>query len=331
MVRSIGKACALLLTVGAASAALMTTAVWAKGQKGGRASPDGYNRVAGLFDASGAVQLADGRLILVTDSRTAPIAVLRFDEDGPAADFWAGDSLAGRSDGKITMLADLEEVTAASDGFVYALSSHAKEGADSFARFRLNGDRLEQAGVVTGLKSVMAALHPALAAATKIDDSDLGFNLEGFAFDPQGKALFGFRSPVIDNKAVVVSVNNPGEMFNDNAAPQVGGITLLDLGGDGIRGMAWLPKLNGYLIAARMDSTAGKGPFRLWFWSGDPQTKPRQAFIDSLKSLRRPEGIAPVMVNGEERILLVSDEGNRRDGKASQVALVAYDRLRIIP
>ena len=35
----------------------------------------------------------------------------------------------------------------------------------------------------------------------------------------------------------------PAAMFTDKAAPQIGDVTLLDLGGDGIRGMGWLPKI----------------------------------------------------------------------------------------
>jgi uncharacterized protein DUF3616 len=321
-----------LLAALAAAVALAAPTGWAKGGKDALAHYDRYQKIDDLFDASGAVQLPDGRIMLVTDSRTAPVSFLRLEGDRFVMDIWTGESLPGRSDGKVSLLADLEEAAVGPDGFVYGLSSHAKEGADSFARFRLDGERMQGAGVFTALKGVLASVHPALAAATKIEDSDTGFNLEGFAFAPDGKrALVGFRSPLIDNKAVVVAVDDPATVFKDNAVPRLGAVTLLDLGGDGIRGMAWLPKINGYLIAGRMDSSVGKGPFRLWFWSGDPKAKPRAVFIDSLKSLRRPEGIAPVVVNGEERILLVSDEGNRREGKPSQIALIAYDRLRILP
>lgn len=327
----------VLAALGASAVSLPGMPGWAKGgQKDALASYDRFTRVENLFDASGAAQLPDGRLIVVQDSRTMPISLLRLEGDRLVAEAWTGESLAGRSGGKIDLLADLEEVVVSPDGFAYALSSHVgKEGApsrESFARFRPNGDRMDEAGVVTGLKSVIVAAHPALARAAAIQDNDTGFNIEGFAFDRNGKrALFGFRAPLVDNKALVVALENPTALFDGNTAPQIGEVTLLDLGGDGIRGMAWLPKINGYLIAGRMDSSAGKGPFRLWFWSGDPQAKPRAVSIDSLRSLRRPEGIAPVVINGQERILLVSDEGNRSEGKASQAALIAYDRLRIAP
>jgi hypothetical protein len=41
------------------------------------------------------------------------------------------------------------------------------------------------------------------------------------------------------------------------------------------------------------------------------------------------EGIAPVVIEGRERILLVTDEANSRRRKLSKIALVAYERLRI--
>jgi hypothetical protein len=321
----------------AALAAMSAAPAWAKGS--GRdllAYYAGFERIDNLFDASGAAQLPDGRLIVVQDSRTLPVSILRREGERYIAETWTGESLSGRSGGKISQLADLEEVVLSSDGFVYALSSHVdKDGApsrQSFARFRLNGERLEEAGVVSGLKSALVTAHPALAVAAGIQDTDTTFNIEGFTFDRTGKrALFGFRAPVPDRKAVVIAIENPTALFIEGAVPQVGEVALLDLGGDGIRSMAWLPRLNGYLIAGRTHSPTGNGPFRLWFWSGDPKAKPQSVFIDSLKSLRRPEGIAPVVVNGEERILLVSDEGNRNEGKASQIALIAYDRLRIVP
>lgn len=320
------------------AAAGIATDGWAKGGKQADALGhySRFQRVDNLFDASGAAQLSDGRIIVVQDSRTMPVTLLRQDGDRFTADAWTGDSLAERSGGKIGSLADLEEIVLSKDGFLYALSSHVdKDGApsrQSFARFRLNGERMEEAAIVTSLKRVLVEAHPALADAASIQDTDMTFNIEGFTFDREGKrAFFGFRAPVADRKAIVVAIENPNAIF-DKAAPQVGQVTLLDLDGDGIRGMAWMPKLNGYLIAGRTHNPSGKnGPFRLWFWSGEPKAKPQSVFIDSLKSLRRPEGIAPVVVNGEERILLVSDEGNRAEGEASQVALIAYDRLRIVP
>jgi hypothetical protein len=327
------KSCAALLIATLAPAlALTATEAWAKGGRKDKAAYDRFEQVEGLFDASGAVQLPDGRLMLVTDSRTMPVAFLRLDGSRYAADIWGGETIANRSGGKVTLLSDLEEAAVSRDGFVYVLSSHGKEGADSFARFRVDGDRMESVGVFTGLKGTLAAAHPALARAAAIQDAESGFNIEGFVFERDGKrALIGFRSPLVDNKAMVVALDNPVAMFTDKAAPQVGAVTLLDLGGDGIRGMAWLAKINGYLIASRMDSPAGKGPFRLWFWSGDPQAKPRAVSIDGLKAVRRPEGIAPIVVEGEERILLVSDEGNMREGKPSRIAVIDYDRLRIAP
>ena len=212
------------------------------------------------------------------------------------------------------------------------MAKEAGPSRQSFARFRLNGECMEEAAVVTDLKKALAAAHPALAAAAAVEDTNTGFNIEGFSFDGDGRrALFGFRAPLADNKAIVVALDNPAAVFTEDAAPQISEAMLLDLGGDGIRGMAWLPKVNGYLISGRTTAPAGNGPFRLWFWSGDPNAKPRPVTIDALKTVRRAEAIAPVVVGGEERILLVSDEGNRDEGKASQIALIAYERLRIAP
>jgi Protein of unknown function (DUF3616) len=322
-----------LLGAVAAAATLGDSPGWAKGdKKDASAHYERYRHLDDFFDASGAAQLPDGRILVVQDDRTIPFAVLRPEGGRYVAETWTREILSERSAGTFNLLADLEEVVLSPDGFLYALGSHSKEAAENFVRFRLDGDRVVEPRVVTSLKPALAALHPALATAAATEVKDTGFNIEGFSFDASGKrALFGFRSPLVDNKAVVVTLDNPAALFNDKAAPQASELTLLDLDGDGIRGMAWLPKIGGYLIAGRMDSPAGKGDFRLWFWSGDPKAKPRAVSVDGLKSLRRPEAIAQVVINGEERILLVSDEGSKSDGKTSQIALIAYDRLRIAP
>jgi hypothetical protein len=292
-----------------------------------------FRAVEGLFDASGALQLPDGRIMIVQDTRSAPIVLLRSDGERLVAEPWTRETIATRSGGVIEGLSDLEE-GALSDGFVYALASQGKPGADSFARFRIKDDRMTQASVFTGLKGAIRARHPALERAATAG-SDPGFNLEGFTFDRNGaRALLGFRAPSLDGKAAVVALDNPAELFKPGAVPRIGSLTLLDLDGDGIRGMAWLAKINGYLIAGRREkesAAGGKRPFRLWFWTGDAKTKPRAVAIEGLRSMGRLEGIAHVVINGEERILLVSDEGDREYGTPSEVALIAYERLRIAP
>jgi hypothetical protein len=325
--------CGLLAAL--AAAAYATAALTKGGERlDALAHYDRFRPVDGLFDASGAALLPDGRLMVVQDSRTVPIAFLRLEGDRFVAETWTGESLRGRSGGAITELVDLEEAVLSRDGLIYALSSHGRQAAESFARFRLNGERMDGAAVFTGLKDAIEARHPVLARAAAPPGTDAPFNLEGFTFDRHGtRALLGLRTPTIDNKSVVVALDNPAALFVNRAAPQIGELMLLDLDGDGIRGIAWLPKINGYLIAGRREraSAAGKRPFRLWFWSGEPNAKPRAVAIDGLKSMRRPEGIAHVVINGAERILLVSDEGNRAEGKLSEIALIAYERLRIAP
>jgi len=76
------------------------------------------------------------------------------------------------------------------------------------------------------------------------------------------------RSPLLENQAVIACVENPFEIFSGGKPPRISA-TLQTLGprGDGIRGMSYMPALDGYLVIS--------GPvafervhFQLWFWSG---------------------------------------------------------------
>lgn len=135
--------------------------------------------------------------------------------------------------------------------------------------FRIESDRIVDPKMVTGLKPALLEAHPLLHAAAQIRDvkDDDGLNIEALAIsrEPQ-RLLIGFRSPLLDNRAIIATLENHTAMFEVNEPARVSNALItLDMEGDGILGMSWLPVLNTYLVisgpaqASRFNSSCGSG------------------------------------------------------------------------
>jgi hypothetical protein len=68
-----------------------------------------------------------------------------------------------------------------------------------------------------------------------------GLNIEALEFSPEQTLLIGFRSPLLDNNAIIACLENPAAMFNSDEAPRISpSLVTLNLEGNGIRGMSYL-------------------------------------------------------------------------------------------
>ena len=90
-------------------------------------------------------------------------------------------------------LDDLEGVALDRSGYIYAITSHSRDGdgdekksRDKLVRFRIEGDRVVAPMVVRGLKPALVAAHPVLAAAAEIRDVKTGggLNIEALEISP---------------------------------------------------------------------------------------------------------------------------------------------------
>jgi hypothetical protein len=288
-------------------------------------------------------QLTDGRLIVVEDEERHPIDLLNpqenggfsaaavfptelFDEDGPAADFRELD--------------DLEALDIDDRGRVYALTSHSRTGSgkvkqerEKLVRFEVTGNELRDPRVVKDLKKQLMAAHPALQQAAEIEDvkDGNGLNIEGVAFDAERERLWvGFRGPLVDGKAMLVAIENIDEVFETRSEPRIAEQAVyLDLGGEGIRGMTYVPRLKGFLIISGPLEQVEDVPFRLWFWQGQTDKSAQRVSVPGLNGFEHAEGITPARWRGEERILIVSDDGDMDAGKSAQYLVLDYDQLVI--
>jgi hypothetical protein len=302
-----------------------------------------FRELAGVYEPSAVQQLPDGRFIVVEDEERHPIDLLTleadgsfsaialspkdlFDGNGPAADF--------------RKLDDLEALDVDGRGRVYAITSHSRTGKgkvkqdrEKLVRFEVADDGLRDPRVVQDLKQQLMAAQPALERAAEVDDvkDANGLNIEGLAFDADRRRLLvGFRGPLVDGKAMLAAIDNVDEAFDAGAKPHIAEqAILLDLGGQGIRGMAYDPRLAGFLIISGPLEQVDDVPFHLWFWPGQADQPARAVTVPGLNGFEHAEGITPVRWRGQDRLLIVSDDGDMDAGSPAQYLLLDYDQLAI--
>lgn len=291
--------------------------------------------LTGVYEPSAIQQLPDGRFLVAEDEKQHPFSLVTISPESRAS------SMPLEADDDFRKLDDLEGLALDRAGNVYAITSHSRNNAgeekksrDKLVRFRVEGNRAVAPKVAKGLKPALLAAHPALAAAAQIRDvkSGGGLNIEALEISPdQQRLMIGFRSPLLDQRAVIASVENPAAVFDKGAPPRISPVLeTLDLGGNGIRGMSYLPALKGYLIVSGPVARE-QVQFQLWFWSGQRGAPARRVSVPGLAGFERTEGVSPALINGRQRIVFVSDDGSREEGRFARFLLLDPGQLQIAP
>lgn len=295
--------------------------------------------LTGIHEPSAIQQLPDSRFLVVEDEKSHPFSLVSIRADGEVSTVPLERETL--TDGDFRKLDDLEGLTLDRSGWVYALTSHSrnnegeeKKSRDKLVRFRVEGNRAMSAMTVMGLKPALRTAHPVLAAAADVADvkRDGGLNIEAMELTPdQQHLLIGFRSPLLERRAIIARLENPAAVFEAGEAPRVAArLETLDLGGNGIRGMAYFPVLNGYLIVSGPVARE-QVQFQLWWWSGRSGESARRVSVAGLAGFEHAEGISPALIGGKQRIIIVSDDGNRKEGRFARYLLLDPEQLQISP
>ncbi|WP_291991739.1 DUF3616 domain-containing protein [Candidatus Accumulibacter sp. ACC003] len=298
-----------------------------------------FRPLTGTYEPSGIQQLADGRFIVVEDELQQPLSVLEIDADGSVRCTPLHPSGVQQAGDDFWDLDDLEGVTVDQAGYVYAITSHSRDGdgrekasRERLVRFRVAGDRVAEPLLAPPIKAALIAAQPLLAAAAKIPDvkKDGGLNIEALAMSAdQRRLLIGLRSPLLEQRAIIASIENPQAIFDSHHEPSISAtLVTLDLGGKGIRGMSYLAVLNGYLVIAG-PLAKEQEQFELWFWSGDPAAPSRRVSVAGLAGFEHAEGVSSALIDGRQRIIIVSDDGSRTQGRFARFLLLDPDQLQI--
>ena len=297
----------------------------------------GISQFKGIYEPSGVQQLEDGRLLIVEDEPTRALSIVEFRPDGSLAENVALDNRLLSSFRR--KLNDLEAVTMSAGGFVYAITSHSRtkkgvreQAREQLLRFKIRGNDLVDSGVYMGLTDRLKKSGVFERALENSVDKNVSFqviNIEALNFDKEGRRLLlGFREPLIDGKSMIVVVENPVGMFERGEQPKFAeDVILLDLEGGGIRSLAYDPVKDLYLMVNEARGADGKNHFQLWSWTGAFDEQPTRVELRGMTGLENVESIAPVIINGESKLLIVSDDGDIKMHRQAKYMLLEYEQL----
>lgn len=289
----------------------------------------GFRPLAGVFEPSGIAPLPDGRFLVVEDEAKRPFALISFGAEGIAL-----ENLPPVTDGERQRFDDLEAVARSPDGSLVVITSHSRtqkgkrqRSRERLARLRFEGSRLGSIDTIDDLRERLADRYPALERAAKERKMDSGraLEIEGLAFDPDSdQLLVGLRTPLVDGRAIVVVLGDASRLFDGRDPDLEEELTLLDLDGGGIRGLAYDRARGGFLILAKRETRGAS--HELWFWQRSKDQEPRRARIEGLADLHDAEGLTTARVGGRDSLLIVSDDG-KAPLRPATYALVPVERL----
>lgn len=270
-------------------------------------------RFSGACDASGAVAL-DGWLFAVGDDEDNFLRIYDGRVGGPPVAKVDVSPMLGLSGGKKPPEVDLEAATGMGEVALW-LASHGRKSSGKLdpARLKFFGTTRTAELTLVGeayehlLEDLLAdpRLRPfgLEAAAAKPPKAEGGLNIEAMTESLDGQSVWiGFRSPLVDGKALLVPLLNPLEVISGQGArARLGEPVLLELQGRGLRSLSsWRGR---YLLVA--GSTAAGARSELYVWDGSAPPTRVPAPLEEFN----PEAF--VTPEGEDSILLLSDDGTR--------------------
>ena len=289
-----------------------------------------------IYEPSAVQQLPDGRLLVVEDEASRALNILTIDETGMLVEDNALDVRMMRAFGR--KLTDLEGLSIDADGFLYATTSHSltqkgerKADREQMLRFRITGNSVTDIATYGGLRDTLAtdtALREAVLQATGQHIDMNALNIEGLAFVRQtGHLYVGLRAPMAGTQGIIFVIQNPDEMFTGRARPRFGAPILLELQGGGIRALSYDAVLDTFLIVNELEGFEGNRFSQLWRWSGNPSVHPEPIALPDIINLNNVESIDSIVIDGEPRLLIMSDEGNEKKNEPARYMMLDYGQL----
>lgn len=101
---------------------------------------------------------------------------------------------------------------------------------------------------------------------------------------------------------------------------------MLDIGG-GIRALSFDPVLETFLIVNEVENEEGKKTSRLWTWAGSQKDVPEPLFLPSIINLDNVEAIDSVNIAGEDRLIIMTDDGSAKKQRPAKYLFLNYEQL----
>jgi Protein of unknown function (DUF3616) len=194
-------------------------------------------------------------------------------------------------------------------------------------------EMLDPANWVTPHAEVIALLNARSQLGTQtvpdLAPNVNGTTIEGLAAVPTPthpeRLLIGFRNPQVQSNAIVVSLLNPDAVVSQSLDPSFGEAILLDLGGLGVRAMAY-SSFHGavLLVGGPIDDSAG--PFKLYRWTGAAADPPVYVQDLVVPASSAPEAI--IVFPDSKFIQVLIDQGSSQiDGEDCKDAPLGDQRF----
>jgi len=271
----------------------------------------------GSCDGSGAVALDNDHFAVVNDETSQLLVYARQAPGAPVQKI----SLHKALDLKKGEEADLEAMARIEDR-IYVLGSHSRdrEGKKEKERRKLLAVRFKSTTTDPQLTPIGEAYedlmddltdHAAFdslhlkEATKKSGDDPEGFNLEGLCAGRNGCLWLCFRGPRVNDKALLIPLNNPKDV-TAGARARFGDHVLLNLDGRSIRGV---DNIQGHIAIIADDDFKGRSP-AIYLWD-ESQPTATQLSIPDLNTFD-PESIILYPDTGLQELQILSDDGGRR-------------------
>ncbi|KPN73626.1 Pycsar system effector family protein [Neisseria sp. 74A18] len=296
----------------------------------------GINSFTGLYEPSAVQQLPDGRLLVVEDEHSRAASIVSFKPDGTLDENESVDTRIVR--GFKRKLSDLEGLTLDNDGYVYAITSHSRnrEGVrrpdrEHFIRFKIRGNEVVELSSFNGLVDILESSDQVEQLIRSKIGTMLDFktiNIEGLAYDPnKNRLLLGFRDPEFSDKSMILYIDNPKEMFEQKAKPNFVDVAFLDIKGGGIRSINYDAVLKSYILTNEVKDEQGKKFPQFWLWNGEPTSEAKPIDLPNMSHMTNVEAVDSVKVNGQNRLIFMSDDGDATKNIGGKYMIVEYDKF----
>jgi len=269
-----------------------------------------------MCDASAGVSLGRDFFIVASDEDNL-LRIYRKGHPEPVVRYDLSDQLDLEEEHPET---DLEGATRLGDR-IYWITSHGRNAAGKKRpnRRRIFATTVERTGDTFDIRisgEIYTHLLQDIQDSSALDGLNLqeawklppeapgGFNIEGLASNAAGDLLIGLRNPLVEGKAIILRLTNPGKIIAGQRA-KFGDPILVDLGGRGIRSLERIPGSGRLLIVA--GPIADVGTFELFEWAGTADSEPDKSDSVGFDSMR-PEALF-FDLETPSRISILSDDG----------------------
>ncbi len=274
---------------------------------------------AKIYEPSTVIQLADGLILIGEDEGDRPFYL------SPLVNLEGDLKLEPVQLKKMDpAFDDLEGSSLGKDDAVYLITSHSKnkkgkrkKKREVFARLTFKDGKISENMTYGGL---FIPMIKAIEDNSEMKAAGLQqLNIEGLSFDSSKKRLLlGLRTPLAGSNSIILVLENPYAIFSEGRAPEFRQKNIyLDLGGGGIRSIAYDPQRKVYLLANEIPNKKGKLRPAVWAWDGRQHSSPSRVELPKLKGIKNIEGMTFVQFQKKTFLLMVADDGIRKKKKGA--------------